>query len=87
MSENERPPISEVIEVHDSRTIYKTDKWWCSVVDGTLFGKRKIFVYLHRFEKEKWKRKGKMTIGSIKNWNDIKAAVEEFLPNVYGTVG
>ena len=86
MSENERPPVSDVIEVHNSRNIYKTDKWWCSVVDGTLFGKRKIFVYLHRFDKGSWKRKGKFPIGSIKNWNDIKAAVEELLPIVYGRI-
>lgn len=84
MSENERPPVSDVIEVHNFRNIYKNDKWWCSVVDGTLFKKRKIFVYLHIFDKGKWKRKGKFPVGSVKNWNDIKAAVEEFLPLVYG---
>lgn len=84
MSENERPPISDVIKVNRSKTIYKTDKWWCSVVDGTMFNRRKIFVYLHRFEKDKWKRKGKFTIGSLKNWNDIKFAVEEFLIEVFG---
>lgn len=84
MDDFERPPVDGVIEVHDSRNIYKTNKWWCSVVDGTLKGRRKIFVYLHIFDGGKWKRKGKMTIGSVKNWNDIKAAVEEFLPKVFG---
>ena len=77
MSENERPPISDVIEVHHSRVVYKTNKWWQSVVDGTLFSKRKIFAYLHLFGDGKWKRKGKLTIGSRKNWEDLKMAIEK----------
>jgi len=83
MSE-ERPPVSEVIEVLKTKTIYKTAKWWCSVLTGRMFGKTKIFVYLHRYEKEKWKRKGKMTIGSRQNWTDIKQAVEEQLSTAFG---
>jgi len=84
MSKKERPPISDVIEVKDSETIYKTEKWWCSVVLGTMFNRTKVFVYLHRFENGKWKRKGKMTIGSQKNWDGIKEAVERFLPQAFG---
>lgn len=85
MSENnERPPVSDVIEVHNFINIYKTDKWWCSAIDGTMFGKRRVFFYLHRWEKGKWKRKGKMTIGSQKNWDDIKNAGDELVAKVFG---
>jgi len=74
----ERLPLSDVIEVIANNNVYKTQKWWMEVVGGIMFGKRKVFVYLWILDAKsgRWKRKGKLTIGSKQNWNDIKKAIE-----------
>lgn len=74
-------PISEVITVRAHTTIYKTAKWWCAVVLGEQYGRMKVFQYLWHYDEKvgKWKRKQKFTVGSKKNWDDIKPVVEEYL--------
>ena len=81
MSKTEVLPVSEIITVRSHETIYKTQKWWCAVVLGEQFGRRKIFLYLWNWDEKagRWKRKQKFTIGSRNNWNDVKTAVEKFL--------
>lgn len=80
-SETDVLPISEVITVRGHTTIYKTQKWWCAVVLGEQYGRMKVFLYLWHYDEKatKWKRKQKFTVGSKKNWDDIKPAVEEYL--------
>jgi len=76
--DTEKLPCSEVIEVLGHNQVYKTAKWWMEAVGGVMFGKRKLFVYLWILDSKigKWKRKGKLTIGSKQNWDQIKQAVE-----------
>jgi len=77
-NESENLPVSEVIEVIAHNGIYKTQKWWMEAVGGVMFGKRKVFVYLWMMDAKsgRWKRKGKLTIGSKQNWDQIKQAIE-----------
>lgn len=83
MSE-EKLPLSEVITVKDHQTVYKTNDWWCAVVAGEQFGRTKVFLYLWHKKDGKWKRKQKFTIGSKRNWNDIKPIVERFTEKFFG---
>jgi len=74
----EQLPVSEVIEVLAHNQIYKTQKWGMEAVGGVMFGKRKVFVYLWMMDAKsgRYKRKGKLTIGSKQNWEQIKKAIE-----------
>lgn len=73
----EAPPCSSFITVFAHKTVFKTSKWWCAAVAGEMAGKRKVLVYLWLKNDEGiWKRKGKLTIGSLENWKQIKEAVE-----------
>jgi len=80
-TKTETLPVSEVITVRKFVELYKSEKWWAAVVWGESFGRRSIFLYLWIKKKgeTKWKRKQKFTIGSRKNWEDLKKAVEELM--------
>ena len=76
--QDEKLPCSEVIEILAHNLVFKTAKWWMEAVGGVMFGKRKLFVYLwiNDLKSGRWKRKGKLTIGSKQNWDQIKKAIE-----------
>lgn len=81
-------PFDETINLIDHRTIYKTEKWWCEVVLGNMFGHDKIMVYLwQRKDNGQWKRKQKMGINFSKDWENIKKAVDEFMPRIRTVTG
>ena len=85
-TEEEKYPLSEVINVLEGETIYKTGKWWSAVVLGEQFGRRKVFLYLWCKDTatQKWKRKQKSTISSAKDFDKIVEAVRRFLPKIGG---
>lgn len=92
----EQLPVDESLKVIDSKTIYKTKKWWCSVVLVNAFGHDKIMVYLWQWVESKklingvwtptglfrWKVQQKMGINFEQNWEDIKKAVDGFMPRI-----
>lgn len=77
-------PTDEAIQVIEYTTIYKTSKWWCAVLLGNMFGHDKIMVYLWQMDSRtgKWKRKQKMGINFEKDWENIKKAVDTYLPKL-----
>jgi len=53
----------------------------CGSSWGTIW-KEKTFIYLWNSAKEDgtgWKRKQKITIGSMRNWEDIKIVMDELV--------
>jgi hypothetical protein len=101
--EKEPLPVDEAIQVIDYETIYKTQKWWCAVLLGNMFGHDKIMVYLWQMTEVKrkdpssgqwvstgqsqWKRKQKMGINFEKDWEHIKKAVDSFMPRIRTATG
>jgi len=87
--QKEQLPVDEAIQVIDYRTIYKTPKWWCAVLLGNMFGHDKIMVYLWQWNDKMggWKRKQKMGINFEKDWENIKKAVDEFMPRIRTATG
>ena len=87
-TEEEKYPLSEVINVLEGETIYKTGKWWSAVVLGEQYGRRKVFIYLWcKDATGKWKRKQKSTISSAKDFDKIVEAVRRYLPKVLAFIG
>jgi|SRR5208337_1493538 len=86
---NEQLPVDEAINVLEYTTIYKTSKWWCAVLLGNMYGHDKIMVYLWQWndKSRNWKRKQKMGINFEKNWEDIKKAVDGYMPKIRTATG
>jgi hypothetical protein len=42
----EKIPISEKLNVLQTKTIYKSEKWWLAVALVEFFGRRQIATYL-----------------------------------------
>jgi len=78
MSE-EKLPISEQLEIIDSITLYKTDKWWSAIAFVDSFGRKQIAMYLWLNKDGKWRRNQKFTIHNKAEWAQIKEAVEKFV--------
>ena len=72
-------PVSEVIEVIDGKTIFKSDKWWSAVLLVNSFGRREISIYLWLWDKDAWKRMQKFAVRSQADWEKYREAVESFL--------
>jgi hypothetical protein len=51
----EKIPISEKLNVLQSQTIYKTEKWWSAVALVESFGRKQIAVYLWMKKDDQWK--------------------------------
>ena len=84
MSNEERPPIHEKLEVVNYKTIYKSTSnpaksWWKTVILARGWGRTQILIYQHKLENGRWKRKQKASFNSVKDWEDTKQAVEEFI--------
>jgi hypothetical protein len=54
-----------------------------------MFGHDKIMVYLWQWNEKMggWKRKQKFGVNFEKDWENIKKAVEEFLPKIRTVTG
>lgn len=78
MSE-EKLPVNETIHVIKYRNIYKTQKWWCAVVLGMMFGHKKVMFFIWQNRDGKWKRKNKFSVNFEKDWLSIKEATDEFI--------
>lgn len=81
MSE-EKVPVSEALKPLDAKTIYKTERWWCSVVLLEAFGRRQVALYLWRRSGDKWKRQQKFIVHDRGEWEKVKEAVEGFLRKI-----
>jgi len=88
-NQKESLPVDEAIQVIDYVTIYKTSKWWCAVLLGIMFGHEMIMVYLWHWNEKMndWKRKQKMGINFEKDWENIKKAVDGFMPKIRTATG
>ena len=75
----EELPISEALKQIESRTLYKTDKWWAAIALIESFGRKQIAFYLWAKSNEKWKRKQKFVIHNKDEWTKIKDVVEGFV--------
>lgn len=89
MSEKEKLPVHETVNIIEYETMYKTPKWWKVVALVNMFGHDKIVVYLWRWDDKKngWKRKQKMGVNSEKDWEQTKSAIEKFLPRIHSMGG
>ena len=74
----EKFPVADGVEVLASKTIYKTDKWWCAALLTSELGKRRIALYTWMKRGGRWRRKHKFAI-SPSDWHAVSRAVEELL--------
>jgi hypothetical protein len=80
-------PVSDVLEVLDGETIYKSDGWWKAILlcDNEENQKEPtIRLYLWQKRGKSWKNKHRYEIKSKENWEKEKSAVEGMvgaLPN------
>ena len=77
-------PVHEVIQVVRGVDIYKSDKWWKAALLTESHGRRQVAIYQWRKSEDKWKRKQKFSINSVKDWEETKSAVEELLQEAFG---
>jgi len=78
----EKIPISEKLNVLQSKTIYKSEKWWSAVVLVESFERKQIAVYLWMKKEGQWKRKQKLVIHNMGEWLQIKETIEKMLPEL-----
>ena len=81
---SEKLPISEFYKVVDHVTIFKSDKWWEAIVIIEAFGKRSIAMYMWQFSDGKWKRKHKLQLRNVDEWNKVKNAIDKLVPKLHG---
>lgn len=74
-----RFPIHEELDVLDGVTIYKNADWWKAVILYDGFSGNEIGVYLWKRDAGGWKRKRKYVVRSREDWQEDRAAIEEFL--------
>jgi hypothetical protein len=84
MSEQEKLPLPDIYRVIESITIFKSQKWWEAVVAIESFGRRSIAIYLWLNRNGTWKRKQKLQMRSVDEWNKVKNAVEQLMPKLQG---
>jgi len=78
----ERLPVSDFYKVIDYITIFKSEKWWETIVIFESFGKRSIGLYLWQKRNDVWKRKHKFNVRNMEEWNRLKEAVEKLAPKL-----
>lgn len=77
-------PISNVIKVLDSVTIFKSKKWWEAITIIESYGRRSIAMYLWVNKNGKWKRQHKFQIRNQQEWENVKNAVDKLAPKLFG---
>ncbi len=85
MSREEIPkdlPVHESLKPLAYREIYRTEKWWGAAVLLQGFGRREVNVYQWMNRNGVWKRKQKLSVKSVQNWNKIKQAVESLISSL-----
>jgi len=89
-------PVDEAISVIKGKTIYKNNKWWFAVLLDNSFGHNKVMIYQWQWTEKKrneggqwvgtgqftWKRKQKIGFNFVKNWDDSKVVVDEYMKEV-----
>lgn len=75
-------PVHDELEVQDGETIFKSDDWWKAVVFYEGYRGPEIAVYLWQRRDESWRRQQKYVIRSQDDWEQDKAVIEEFVPEL-----
>jgi len=75
----ENLPVSEVLKVIESATVYKSERWWSAVVLIESFGRKQVAVYVWNRKNRDWKRRQKFVISNKKQWEQVKSVVEAFV--------
>lgn len=79
----ENLPIAAPLKMIDYKTIRKGSGWWLAVVLVESWNKKNIGIYMWQKKKDgAWHRKQKFTIHTVDKWQEIKAAIEEFIPQL-----
>lgn len=84
-------PVDSNVKVLKGITIYKSPRWLKAVLATEIFGKRSVDIYLwqqrpdRQTGQEAWKRKHKVSIRSVSEWEAIKSSVDQLLPMLQGT--
>jgi hypothetical protein len=76
---DEELPVSGILKIIESETIYKSDRWWSAVVLLESFGRKQIVVYVWNKRNGAWKRRQKFVINNKRQWKQIESVVEKFL--------
>lgn len=95
MAQEEPFPIHEALKVIKGKTLFKNKKWWEAVliVETNFGGKtyRKVTWYRWNWGTvrpregqpfQKWIRKEHKNINFVKNWEDAKPVIDEFMKEV-----
>ena len=75
-------PVSEVLKVIDSTTVYRSEKWWSAVVLLESFGRKQVAVYVWNKRNGEWKRRQKFVVNNKKQWEQVKSIVDSFVPRL-----
>lgn len=78
----EKVPVSDIIKVIESATIYKTDKWWSAVCLIESFGRKQVAVYVWNNKNGEWKRRQKFILSNRGHWEKVKNVVEVFISKI-----
>lgn len=74
-------PVNAFVHVIKYENVYKTEKWWCAVVEANVGGHNKVLYYLWNKDPKthKWKRKHKASINSTQNWEKMRSIIDRFV--------
>lgn len=72
-------PVHDGFDIVDTETIFKSDDWWKAVVLYEGYRGKEIAIYLWQHRDDEWKRSQKYVVRSQEDWEDDKAAIEEFV--------
>jgi hypothetical protein len=78
----EKLPISEFYKVIEYVTVFKSQKWWKAIVIFESQGKRTLGVYLWVNRNGAWKRKQKLNITGLDEWNKLKDYIDQLIPKL-----
>jgi hypothetical protein len=78
----EKLPISEFYKVIEYVTVFKSQKWWKAIVIFESQGKRALGVYLWVNRNGVWKRKQKLNITGLDEWNKLKDYIDQLIPKL-----
>ena len=79
VSNEDKLPVHETIDVIEHITLYKTDEWWAAIALCESFGRRDISLYQWQKRQGKWKRQNKWRIKNQSEWLAIKNVVEQLI--------
>lgn len=80
MSDDNKYPVDDTLDVVDGTTLFKDDDWWkAAVVFEGYYDDEELSLYLWRNEDGEWKRKQKYNVKSQDDWEDEKEVMDELV--------